>query len=373
MRGQWIGSFEGGDGGKITVNVDERESCFEGTAYLLEKTVAIPSSVVHFKSSDKQRAFKFRADGIMTLDPNSGVVQPWEAVKSLYPKDITFSQYADIEGSWDEDWLTLSWLTDTGVRGNSRIPRSSADAPSGLKALALNWAGFKAHVSGFQGRRYLFRGQEKPWRLRTTFHRNRRADLLRFRTQDIPSLYLHLSGRTRQRFNLQIPDEFGAFLNLAQHHGYPTPLLDWTYSPYVAAFFAYRRIRSAELSTGETAPNVRIFIFDQREWRADMEQLLFIEFPRLHLSVGDFLAFENERLIPQQAASVVTNVDDIETYIATRERDNKDKQYLTAIDLPAHQREEVMRDLTYMGITAGTLFPGLDGACEELRERNFVV
>jgi hypothetical protein len=25
----------------------------------------------------------------------------------------------------------------------------------------------------------------------------------------------------------------------------------------------------------------------------------------------------------------------------------------------------------YMGITAGSLFPGLDGACEELTQRNF--
>jgi hypothetical protein len=30
-----------------------------------------------------------------------------------------------------------------------------------------------------------------------------------------------------------------------------------------------------------------------------------------------------------------------------------------------------MRELALMGITAGALFPGLDGSCEELRERLF--
>jgi hypothetical protein len=35
------------------------------------------------------------------------------------------------------------------------------------------------------------------------------------------------------------------------------------------------------------------------------------------------------------------------------------------------ERPLVMRELSVMGITAGSLFPGLDGACEELRERFF--
>jgi hypothetical protein len=47
------------------------------------------------------------------------------------------------------------------------------------------------------------------------------------------------------------------------------------------------------------------------------------------------------------------------------------KQYLQIIDLPISERPTVMRELSLMGVTAGSLFPGLDGACEELRERFF--
>jgi hypothetical protein len=39
--------------------------------------------------------------------------------------------------------------------------------------------------------------------------------------------------------------------------------------------------------------------------------------------------------------------------------------YLQAIDLPVSDRSIVARDLATMGITAGSLLPGLDGACEQ--------
>jgi len=39
--------------------------------------------------------------------------------------------------------------------------------------------------------------------------------------------------------------------------------------------------------------------------------------------------------------------------------------------LPASERRHVMQELALMGITAGSLFPGLDGACESLKEQNF--
>jgi hypothetical protein len=64
-------------------------------------------------------------------------------------------------------------------------------------------------------------------------------------------------------------------------------------------------------------------------------------------------------------------VDDIESYIKSKESGTK--KYLLAIDLPVRERRSVVRELSSMGITAGLLFPGLDGACEELTERNFEV
>jgi hypothetical protein len=154
-----------------------------------------------------------------------------------------------------------------------------------------------------------------------------------------------------------------------QHHGYPTPLLDWTYSPYVAAFFAYRGISDEKAMQSMPDAKVRIFAFNQELWKSDFNQLAQLLPAGPHLSVSEFLALENERMIPQQAASTITNIDDIESYIVSKE--SPDKQYLFAIDLPIKDRKKVIQELEYMGITAGSLFPGLDGACEELRERNF--
>jgi hypothetical protein len=47
------------------------------------------------------------------------------------------------------------------------------------------------------------------------------------------------------------------------------------------------------------------------------------------------------------------------------------KSYLTAIDIPALDLKLAIEELSYMGITAASMFPGFDGSCEELRERYF--
>lgn len=84
----------------------------------------------------------------------------------------------------------------------------------------------------------------------------------------------------------------------------------------------------------------------------------------------EFIAINNPRLVPQQSVTTITNLDDIEAFIIERESKTKDI-FLEAIDLSARNRKKAMRDLRFMGITAGSMFPSIDGICEEFRERNF--
>jgi hypothetical protein len=182
---------------------------------------------------------------------------------------------------------------------------------------------------------------------------------------DIQELYAALVGRTKHLFDLNSQEQYAAFLSLAQHHGYPTPLLDWTLSPFVAAFFAFRRARATDDGTP-----VRIFMFDQKRWRDDFDQLKTIAYAAPHFSLLQALAIENPRAQPQQALSGVSNVNDIEAYIRGHE-DTNGATYLTVFDLPYTDRRAALESLEWMGVTAGSLFPGVDGACEDLRARHF--
>lgn len=99
-------------------------------------------------------------------------------------------------------------------------------------------------------------------------------------------------------------------------------------------------------------------------------QIQNIDPPYPNLSVMEFIAINNPRLVPQQSVTTITNLDDIEAFIIERESKTKDI-FLEAIDLSARNRKKAMRDLRFMGITAGSMFPSIDGICEEFRERNF--
>ena len=364
MKGQWIGRIRGDIEGQIIANIDDLVERYGGVAFVLPDNKALPSSAGFFETPDKKANTPFKAF-TLPIHPQTGLTAPWTEIRNLYP-GVNHSTEATLNISCEENELHLTAITDLGTTVQSDIIKKPFSTVSDIEGDIKTWEQYKSFVSTLLGRRNLFRGQRKPWKLRTAFHRKGRYDLFRFLNEDVPLLHRHLSARTSHVFNLKIPNENGAFLNLVQHHGYPTPLLDWTYSPYVAAFFAFRGVSK----NNHDEEFVRVYIFDREEWRRHWGQLLMLNVAGLHLSVMEFLAIENERLIPQQGATTVTNIDDIESYIKEKEA-QRACSYLTAIDIPASERNSVMQELSFMGITASSMFPGLDEACEELREKMF--
>ena len=72
MNGQWIGEYESlleGQtfGGKIHLNIDDRVDHFQGVAYLFEDPQS-PVSIAAFRTSNKDRQFRFRTLGIAAYD-----------------------------------------------------------------------------------------------------------------------------------------------------------------------------------------------------------------------------------------------------------------------------------------------------------------
>jgi hypothetical protein len=178
MSGQWIGDFDGTYDGRVIINIDEQEDCFEGVVYH-HPNANLPSSVLKLRTGNKEKSFRIRGEPIHAIDPRTQTFAPWESIRELYHPEVTFSATADINGSFDDDSLKLSWTTNIGVQGSCELARSKADQPSDLTGNALDWAAFKEHVLSMKVKRPLFRGQVGRQRLRSSFHRTGRADLHR--------------------------------------------------------------------------------------------------------------------------------------------------------------------------------------------------
>jgi hypothetical protein len=355
----------------IVVEVDDRGSHFEGAAYTYDSNPALPSTFAILKTPNKSNQLQFQAP-LVPIDPHSYEPTHWNNIKHLYATGVTIPATANVTCNWSNLSLQLSWTTNiVGTYGSCQLPKSHAAKPSQLVPLPTikTWADFRTYATKLEDYRYIFRGQSEPLRLQTPFHRTGRGDTRRFWNEDMQHLQRHLSACMNHVFDLSDPIQNAALMHLAQHHGYPTPLLDWTYSPFIAAYFAFNQIKSADAATADEDAKVRIFIFDKEEWCDRFPRVTTMSARYPTLTVLEPLSIGNERLIPQRALSTYTTVDDIETFIQTQPHTGA--PLLDVIDLPVRERDQVMKELRQMGITVGSLFPGIEGACQELKERFF--
>lgn len=364
MKGQWIGRFEGDYEGRIIVNIDENATSFSCIAYLQPDKPDIQGMVVNLITPDKN--LPCIADALISpINRNTGLQDSIQNFRREFPNS-EFSNKATIELNITDQYLLVSGLADNNVRLNAKIGNPNFGPYSSLSSAKMSWVDFKGSINE-QAQQYIFRGQKKPWKLVTSFHRYGRFIISEFLNKDIPILRHKISSISQHHFDLTIPEQNGAFFNLLQHHGYPTPLLDWTYSPYVAAFFAFQEQKPPFHDTDFA----RIYVFNANLWKTTLNQIQLLDPTYPHLSISEFLALENPRVIPQQAVTTVTNIFDIESYIMEKENEFNCK-FLTAIDIPAKEYNVVMSDLRLMGITSASMFPGIDGICAELKRQMFL-
>jgi hypothetical protein len=187
---------------------------------------------------------------------------------------------------------------------------------------------------------------------------------------------------------LNLPEnDLATWWTYMQHHGVPTRLLDWTTSPFVAAYFAVER-------EGEDPDGaVWIINFALIEESLRLHHPNFMPRPEGNLHGPDW---NNPNVVlslfrdPQAEATLTSATPSRQTdrMIAQQTVSMMSPQILAKHDaiidkaVPAEQRAaackkliissdcetEFMRQLRRMNITGATLFPGIDGFGRSVRE-----
>jgi hypothetical protein len=144
-------------------------------------------------------------------------------------------------------------------------------------------------------------------------------------------------------------------LAVAQHHGLKTRLLDWTFSPFVALFFAVEN---------QEKHNVDGALFGFYRMKSLTNVLRAKKHPFADLGVSQYQYLSIPSLTPRiTAQSGLFQL--FKNPTLPFEKDDQLEKFI----IPASVKQELKNDLSNFGISYNTLFPGMDGLAKYL---NFV-
>lgn len=237
-----------------------------------------------------------------------------------------------------------------------------------------SWNDFQGKVkftSGPFGER-VFRGQrDSTWKLQSKWDRyheqKSNLDPGKVATNgrnDTPESFLeafkqNYTGNANFNTSLLCDEQWMA---LGRHHGLITPLLDWTKSPYVAAYFAFNEYLPKDDNLGCLNP-LPIEYDDTfvAIWEIPLKSVLknFSEFKVVHS--------RNDAAYRQKAQSGLFTLLDhslnmtLDEYLEKKEYQHIIKKYL----VPKRETIIAMHDLHLMNINESTMFPDADGAANQ--------
>jgi hypothetical protein len=145
---------------------------------------------------------------------------------------------------------------------------------------------------------------------------------------------------------------------IARHYGLPTRLLDWTTNPLKGLFFAVSNFR-------EDHQDGVFWAIETAGWMESMEGK---ERSTLRDMVLTYPSHIDGRIVAQDGCFTVFPLPPARKKFRPANKERLVRRSIK-IRIPARARADIRSELDGLGVSPGTVFPGLDGAVATIRQR----